>query len=483
MTAHSGMERFNLEDFTVEKMARRVTDFWDKGLLYIPFADHAGPKDAVQDSRVFGDGIDDRTSGKMSLPYLPRAGANRKENNGHYTFEEFYPVDATAESQSKNWFTFLHPADREFLGLGELELSDSESDLEVLKNAVKEVVLPSFVNAKDAEKYRNGLVRFFQYLNGDPDAHYDDAIYPSVAQPFMGDLHNPKILVVTFNPGFHEFSDWALGAPVSQLARATQQKLKNNENLASTFDREHSRQQWIREQNALLAAITDRGPAFVPWQQKDGTVPNFAFDPPLNCHAETMAQWGYENSNAAITGNWHTEYFRVSQQNISPDRANRIRDLIPQEAAGDSAGLAQVDIFPYATRNSNDVKDLVGALNKNSSARGLDLYREFRADLWPSQRPILDYILATLLTAADNGTIVVCRSSVVGKNYWPIVMEIAGALAEKKGLSSGSLRKRCFVFSSQQHAHLTLGNIRRYRPDGEGAKPTRQDIADLLRPS
>lgn len=483
MMVPSGNERFKLEDFTVDKMARRVTDFWDKGLLYVPFAEHGGSKDVAQESGVFGDGIDDRTKGKRFLPYLPRTSANRKENNGRYTFEEFYPVDAAAESQSKNWFTFLHPADREFLGFGELELSDSESDLGVLKNVVNEVALPSFVNAKGADKYRNGLVKFFQYLNGDPDAHYDGAIYPSVAQPFMGDLHNPKILVVTFNPGFHEFSDWALGAPVSQLARATQQKLKTNENLASTFDREHSRQQWIREQNALLAAITGKGPAFVPWQQKDGTIPNFAFDPPLNCHAATMAQWKYERSNAAINGNWHTQYFRVSQQNISPDRANRIRDLIPQEAPGDSAGLAQVDIFPYASRDSNDVKDLVGALNKNSSARGLDLYREFRSDLWPSQRPILDYILATLLTAAENGTIVVCRSSVVGKNYWPIVMEIAGALAEEKGLSSENLRKRCFVFSSQQHAYLTLGNMRSYSLDGEGAKPTMQDIADLLQPN
>lgn len=34
---------------------------------------------------------------------------------------------------------------------------------------------------------------------------------PSVPQPFIGNLEDPKILIVTFNPGFQPFSDWALG--------------------------------------------------------------------------------------------------------------------------------------------------------------------------------------------------------------------------------------------------------------------------------
>lgn len=29
----------------------------------------------------------------------------------------------------------------------------------------------------------------------------------------MGDIKNPKVVVVTFNPGFHEFVDGVLGGP------------------------------------------------------------------------------------------------------------------------------------------------------------------------------------------------------------------------------------------------------------------------------
>ena len=219
MADHSQVEQLKLEDFTVEKMARRITEFWGEGSLYDPFADHARSKDEVPGSGVPGDVIDDSTGRETSQPYLPRTGADGNGDNGRYTFEEFYPVDA--EPQPKNWLTFLHPADREFLRLSELELSDSESDSEVLKKAVNEMELPSFVAAKNAQKYRNRLIKFLRYLNGDPQASYNGALYPSVPQPFMGDLHNPKVLVVTFNPGFHEFSDWALGAKKEQLAKAT----------------------------------------------------------------------------------------------------------------------------------------------------------------------------------------------------------------------------------------------------------------------
>ena len=479
MADHRQVEQLKLEDFTVEKMADRIKEFWGEGRLHDPIADQAHSKDAVPGSGVPGGGIDDSTSEDTSQPYLPRTGADGNGDNVRYTFEEFYPVDA--EPQPKNWLTFLHPADREFLRLSELELSDSESDSEVLDKAVKEMELPSFVAAENAQKYRNRLIKFLRYLNGDPQASYNGALYPSVPQPFMGDLDNPKVLVVTFNPGFHEFSDWALEARKEQLAEATRQKLGANENLAKTFNRVHSKQQWVRQQDALLSAITGKG-VFVPWQLTDGTVPNFSFDPPLNCHGKSMMQWRCEESGTPVNGNWHTQYFKAPSQTISPDHPIPIREFIPQEAKTSSAGLAQVDIFPYATRNSNDLEYLVGALSKNYTTKGLHLYSAFRAGLWPSQRPILDYILATLLTAAENGSIIICRSSVVNKNYWPVVMEIANGLAEEIGLSPDSLWNRCFVFSNQ-NAWLTLGNIRRYRPDGEGAKPTRQDIADLLRPS
>lgn len=478
MADHGQVEQLKLEDFTVEKMADRIKEFWGKGILHDPIADQARSKDAVPGSGVPGDGIDDITGGETSQPYLPRTGADGNGDNGRYTFEEFYPVDDTAEPQPKNWLTFLHPADREFLRLSELELSDSESDSEVLKKAVNEMELPSFVAAENAQKYRNRLIKFLRYLNGDPKASYNKALYPSVPQPFMGDLHNPKVLVVTFNPGFHEFSDWALGAGKEQLAEATRQKLGANENLAKTFNQVHSKQQWVREQDALLAAITGKG-VFVPWQLTDGTVPNFIFNPPLNCHGKSMKQWRYKESGAPVNGNWHTEYFKAPSQTISPGHPIPIREFIPQEAKTSSAGLAQVDIFPYATRESRDLEYLVGALSKNYTTKGLHLYSAFRAGLWPSQRPILDYILATLLTAAENGSIIICRSSVVNKNYWPVVMEIASGLAEGIGLSPGSLWNRCFVFSSQ-NAKLTLGNIRRYKSSGKGSKPTAKDIADLL---
>lgn len=465
MADRSQVEQLKLEDFTVEKMARRITEFWGEGSLYDPFADHAHSKNEVRDSGVPGDVIDDGTGGEASQPYLPRADADGKGNNGHYTFEEFYPLERTAQPQPKNWLTFLHPADREFLHLNELGLSDSETDLTVLNDAIDAMKLPDL-----PMEYRDGLVNFLKYLNGDPDAPYsdlehrkeDDTIYPSVAQPFMGDLRNPKILVVSFNPGFHEFSDWALGA--ENLAEETKNKLR-------PYDRSHSKQQWVKQQDALLTAITG-GDAFVPWQLTNGTVPNFSFDPPLNCHGPKMQQWSYEKFGPPTNGNWHTQYFKPPSQNNS---RGRLREFIPQEAEGDSAGLAQVDIFPYATRKSGDVKNLLGALQEDDRTQGLQFYSDFRARLWPSQRPILDYILAILLESVENGTIVVVRSS-VEKYYWQAVMKIAETLAEQKGLAPDSLWERCFVFSSGSLS-LTLANIRRLRP-----RPTADDIADLLQP-
>lgn len=470
MVDQSQVEQLKLEDFTVEKMARRITEFWGEGTLYDPFADYAHSKNEVPGSGVPGDVIDDSTGREASQPYLPRADADGKGNNGHYTFEEFYPLERTAQPQPKNWLTFLHPADQEFLHLNELGLSDSETDLKVLEDAVGAMELPVLPAKVKPKTYRDKLVRFLKYLNGDPQAPYsdrkhrkdDDAIYPSVAQPFMGDLNNPKVLVVTFNPGFHKFSDWALGA--ENLAEEIMKKVKS-------FDRSESKQQWVKEQDALLRAITGEG-IFVPWQLTSGAVPNFSFDSPLNLHGKTMKPWSGEH------GNWHTEYFRLPSQNNSQ---GRLRKFIPQEAEGGSAGLAQVDIFPYATRNSSELETLLGALNEEYTTEGLQFYSDFRARLWPSQRPILDYILAILLAAAENGTIVVLRSS-VAKNYWQAVMKIANTLAEQKGLWPGGLWERCFVFKSQNNS-LTLGNILRLGPDGEGDKPTAKDITDLLQPN
>lgn len=473
MVDHSQVEQLKLEDFTVKEMARRITDFWGKGILYDPFADHARSKNEVPGSGVPRDVIDDSTSGEAYQPYLPRADADGKGNNGHYTFEEFYPLEPTAQPQPKNWLTFLHPADRKFLHLNELGLSDSETDLKVLKDAIEAMELPILPAKAKPKTYRDRLVEFLQYLNGDPEAPYnelehrkeDDAIYPNVAQPFMGDLNNPKVLVVTFNPAYHEFSDWALGA--ENLAEEIMKKVKS-------FDRNDSKQQWVKEQDALLRAITGEG-VFVPWQLTNGAVPNFSFDPPLNFHGATMKPWSDER------GNWHTEYFKAPSQNNSRDRAKPIRDFIPLEVEGGSAGLAQVDIFPYATRKSNDVEYLIGSLKEEYTTEGLQFYSDFRARLWPSQRPILDYILAILLEAAENGTIVVIRSS-VEKNYWQAVMKIADTLAEQKGLSPGSLWERCFVLSAQ-NTSLTLANIRGLGPNGKGDKPTAEDIADLLQPN
>lgn len=467
MADHNQSEQFKIEDFTVDKMARRITDFWGKGLQYDPFAGHDRSKDTHQGGAVPGDRADDNTSDKTSLPYLAKTDANGEGTHGRYTFEDFYPLDGT-EGQPKNWLTFLHPADREFLGLGELNLSESES-VKSLSGAIK--------SANDSAKLdTKKLVKFLQYLNGDPGAEYGGALYPNVAQPFMGDLHNPKVLVVTFNPGFHEFSDWALGAKEKQLAEKTRKKLEEYRKRDKNLDQKSSEKHWIREQDKLLEAITGGKHSFVPWQQKGNKDPNFAFDPPLNCHGDKMSQWWYEEALTGENGNWHTEYFRVSKDSVSTDEVKHIRDLIPKNVTDNSGGLAQVEIFPYATRGSGDVKPLIEAIGKDYSVEGIELYSEFRKDLWPSQRPILDYILSTLLAAAENGTIIICRSSVVGTGYWKIVMKIARALAEIKKLDWGLLQKRCFEFVSDPPANLTLGNICHYRP-----RPTAKEIEDLLK--
>ena len=197
MADYSQVKQLKLEDFTVEKMARRITEFWREGTLHDPFADHARSNDAVPGSDIPGDVIDDSTGKETSQPYLPRADADGNGNNGHYTFEEFYPLEPTAQPQPKNWLTFLHPADREFLHLNELGLSDSETDLKVLEDAIDAMELPVLPGNVRPQTYRNKLLGFLKYLNGDPEAPYsdrkhrkeDDAIYPSVAQPFMGDLN------------------------------------------------------------------------------------------------------------------------------------------------------------------------------------------------------------------------------------------------------------------------------------------------------
>ena len=78
MADRSQVEQLKLEDFSVDKMARRITDFWGKGILRDPFADQARSKGAVPGSAVPGDGTDGNTSGKTFLPYLPRTGTNGK---------------------------------------------------------------------------------------------------------------------------------------------------------------------------------------------------------------------------------------------------------------------------------------------------------------------------------------------------------------------------------------------------------------------
>ncbi|MDY3126990.1 MAG: hypothetical protein SOW59_02500, partial [Corynebacterium sp.] len=56
---------------------------------------------------------------------------------------------------------------------------------------------------EDSGKESGALQGLRNIVNGPQHKENPEIVFPAVPQPFMGDLRNPKILVVTFNPGYH----------------------------------------------------------------------------------------------------------------------------------------------------------------------------------------------------------------------------------------------------------------------------------------
>ncbi|GGG75177.1 hypothetical protein [Corynebacterium pelargi] len=325
--------------------------------------------------------------------------------------------------------TFIHPKDVAFL--------KDEADPEGKRLAT----LRSWVNGYEGNKLKE-----FQA---------DDAkalpLYPAVPQPFMGDLSAARLLVVTMNPGFHEYSDWVMGRPFSALPWKTRGKLHYcigdlyGFNPSDTADekservRKRAREQWKQEQEKLLRHIRGEE-VLVPWSM-DGRSPDFAFCPPLNCHGDSASLWGGEelfpqDPEEWPMGkhNWHTTYFGA------PDAKTYLRSLFPEKERNISTSdlVAQVELHPYASKTGADLKKLLHSedFELNVADQNADFGR-----FLPSQRPILEYVRTFMGTAEERNAIVVFRGSLFGDNgvKW----------LDSTIKSSASAKARCFYRSGQ----------------------------------
>lgn len=373
------------------------------------------------------------------------------------TFKDFLHDNGEFNQGELKPDTFIHPQDVAFL---KNEAAPKDKRLATLR---------SWVNGYEGEKLKE-----FQA---------DDAkalpLYPAVPQPFMGDLSDPRLLVVTMNPGFHEYSDWVMGRPFSALPWKTRGKLhyrigdlygfnpSDNTNEKSQRVRKQAREQWKQEQEKLLRHI--RGETIVvPWSMH-GRSPDFAFCPPLNCHGDGASFWGkkkqlQEDPEQWPLGkhNWHTTYFGT------PGDETYLRSLIPQKEREKTTSdlVAQVELHPYASKTGEDLKKLLHPedFELNVSDQNAD-YGCFL----PSQRPILEYVRTFMETAEERNAIVVFRGSVFGKNgvQW----------LDSTIISSESAKTRCFYRGGQGFS-LTISESLKNRATDQSVK--KSDLQKLL---
>ncbi|AZA12048.1 hypothetical protein [Corynebacterium gerontici] len=355
--------------------------------------------------------------------------------------------------------TFIHPQDVAFL---KNETDPKDKCLARLR---------SWVNGYEGKK-----IKEFQA---------DDAtglpLYPAVPQPFMGDLSAPRLLVVSMNPGFHEYSDWVMGRPFSDLLGSTPGRLRNQLGKRLGFDpsdstdekaqrvRKLAREQWKQEQEKLLRHIRGEE-VLVPWSM-DGRSPDFAFCPPLNCHGDGASFWGGgelfpQDPEEWTSGeyNWHTTYFGA------PRDETYLRSLFPDEERETSTSdlVAQVELHPYASKTGANLKKLLHS--EDFELNVSDQNADFGCFL-PSQRPILEYVRTFMETAEERNAIVVFRGSLFGDNgvKW----------LDNTIKSSESAKERCF-YRDHQTLYLKISDVLKNRATD---KPTNKAaLRKLLSP-
>lgn len=329
-----------------------------------------------------------------------------------------------------------------------------------------------------------------QYVNGHQNELSEDSrLFPNVPQPFMGDIKKPKVVVVTFNPGFHEFVDWVLGGPYkdeetmwSTVEEDTKFKLQTfflrmgyvidgEANLdAINAQCERAKRSWITEQDKLLSAIRGGNHyPFVPWKKNaestdDITTCDFLLPSPLNLHGANALPW--------VRGNWHCDYFAKST-----DNPNHLRNYVQSDSGSNrSDGIAQVELLPYQSPKGSDVKKLapeaLEQLEKDPTP-----WTNPKDHLIPSQIPTFDYLVAVLSqvrseinSKASERTVVIARGSAATTAMFRQAVLKAG------GDDVSDLKKGVYQLSGQ-NSSLTLKNLKSL--DGhrviKADKPSKED--------
>lgn len=372
------------------------------------------------------------------------------------------PAENAANSIYEAWSKEgAFPGDSSYKGL--IEQLHPEMD-DPLREELKRALIHSEDWAHWSEEQRTTAA---QYANGHR-GNFDEKspLFPNVPQPFMGDLSNPKVIVVTFNPGFHEFVDWVLGGPyesVDALWSTVEKEAKNGktarEKLLMFFSRmgyttdndfdleainaqcERAKRSWIAEQEKLLSALKKGDPdRFVPWER------DFILPSPLNLHGANALPW--------VRGNWHSDYFAKSA-----DNANHLRNYVQSddESSG-SDGIAQVELLPYQSPESSDVKELAPEALKQLKGDPTP-WTNPNDHLIPSQIPIFDYLVTVLSqvrseinSKASERTVVIARGSAAKTAMFRQAVLKAG------GDGVSDLKKSVYQLSGQ-NSSLTLKNL------------------------
>ena len=401
---------------------------------------------------------------------------NRSTNNGS-------PTEDAAKSIYADWNNNLAFPEEISSYQALIESLDPETD-NPSREDLDQVLIHSEDWAHWSDKQRDIAA---QYVNGHQNELSEDSrLFPNAPQPFMGDLSNPKVVVVTFNPGFHEFVDWVLGGPYksvdalwSTVDKEAKDEKSAKDKLLMFFSRmgyitdnvfdleainaqcERAKRSWIAEQEKLLSAITEtkeKRDYFVPWEG------DFILPSPLNLHGANALPW--------VRGNWHCDYFAKSA-----DKPNHLRNYVQSDSGSNrSDGIAQVELLPYQSPKGSDVKKLapeaLEQLEKDPTP-----WTNPEDHLIPSQIPMFDYLVAVLSqvrseidSKASERTVVIARGSAAKTAMFRQAVLRAG------GDDVSVLKKSVYQLSGQ-NSSLTLKNLKSL--DGEKViiadKPSKED--------
>ena len=378
--------------------------------------------------------------------------------------------------------------------------TDDRSKEDEADNSLRKELKRALIHSEDwAHWSEDQRTTAAQYANGHRgDFDEKSPLFPNVPQPFMGDLSNPKVVVVTFNPGFHEFVDWVLGGPYESVDAMwstvdTDEKTSKNEKSAKVklqmfFSRMgytsgtntdleainaqcvRAKRSWIAEQEKLLSAIREmKAPSditeaeeskepFVPWEG------DFILPSPLNLHGANALPW--------VRGNWHCDYFAKSA-----DNPNHLRNYVQSDSGSNrSDGIAQVELFPYQSPKGSDVKKLAPEALEQLEEDPTP-WTNPEDHLIPSQIPIFDYLVTVLSqvrseinSKASERTVVIARGSAAKTAMFRQAVLKAG------GDGVSDLKKSVYQLSGQ-NSSLTLKNLKSLDEDKviKANKPTEAD--------